>query len=173
MQFIQCNYASHAIAILDIFNEAIVNTTAIYDYAPRTIDNMRAWFNTKAAGNYPVIGAIDVSGELLGFATYGIFRDRPAYKYAIEHSVYVHIDHRGQGIGRSLMQQLITAAQQQEYHTLIGGIDMHNAASIALHEKLGFTHAGTIKQAGFKFGQWLDLGFYQLVLATPERPIDG
>jgi L-amino acid N-acyltransferase len=173
MQFIQCNYAAHAIAILDIFNEAIVNTTAIYDYAPRTIDHMLTWFNAKAASNYPVIGAIDEQGELRGFATYGIFRDRPAYKYAIEHSVYVQIDHRGQGIGRSLMQQLITIAQQQEYHTLIGGIDMHNAASIALHEKLGFTHAGTIKQSGFKFGQWLDLGFYQLVLATPEHPIDG
>jgi L-amino acid N-acyltransferase len=71
------------------------------------------------------------------------------------------------------MQQLITVAQQQNYHTLIGGIDMSNASSIALHEKLGFTHAGTIKQAGFKFGQWLDLGFYQLVLETPTRPIDG
>ncbi len=173
MQFIECNYTSHAIAILDIFNEAIVNSTAIYDYAPRTIDHMRTWFNAKAAGNYPVIGAIDDQDQLRGFATYGIFRDRPAYKYAIEHSVYVQIDHRGQGVGRSLMQQLITAAQQQEYHTLIGGIDMNNAASIALHEKLGFTHAGTIKQSGFKFGQWLDLGFYQLVLETPERPIDG
>ncbi len=173
MQFIQCNYASHAIAILDIFNEAIANSTAIYDYEPRTIEQIQAWFEIKAAGNYPVIGAIDDQGKLLGFATYGVFRDRPAYKYTIEHSVYVQIEHRGQGIGRSLMQQLITAAQQQEYHTLIGGIDMHNAASIALHEELGFTHAGTIKQSGFKFGQWLDLGFYQLVLETPERPIDG
>jgi L-amino acid N-acyltransferase len=142
MQFIQCNYASHTIAILDIFNEAIVNTTAIYDYEPRTIDHMRTWFDTKAASNYPVIGAIDVSGELLGFATYGVFRDRPAYKYAIEHSVYVHINHRGQGIGRSLMQQLITAAQQQQYHTLIGGIDMSNTASIALHETLEHPIAG-------------------------------
>ncbi len=173
MQFVECNYTSHAIAILDIFNEAIVNSTAIYDYKPRTMSHMLTWFNTKSAGNYPVIGAIDDQGKLLGFSTYGVFRDRPAYKYTIEHSVYVQIDHRGQGIGRSLMQQLITAAQQQEYHTLIGGIDMHNAASIALHEKLGFTYAGTIKQAGFKFGQWLDLGFYQLVLETPECPIDG
>jgi L-amino acid N-acyltransferase len=173
MQLIQCTAASHAIAIRDIFNEAIANSTAIYDYEPRTVDNIHSWFNTKAANNYPVIGAIGSAGELRGFATYGVFRDRPAYKYTIEHSVYVHIDHRGQGIGRSLMQQLITTAQQQNYHTLIGGIDMSNASSIALHEKLGFTHAGTIKQAGFKFGQWLDLGFYQLVLETPTRPIDG
>jgi L-amino acid N-acyltransferase len=173
MQFIQCNCESHGIAILDIFNEAIVNSTAIYEYEPRTIDNMCTWFNIKTANNYPVIGAIDIAGKLLGFATYGIFRDRPAYKYTVEHSVYVHVDHRGQGVGRSLMQQLITAAQQQAYHTLIGGIDMHNAASIAFHTQLGFTHAGTIKQAGFKFGQWLDLGFYQLVLETPEQPIEG
>jgi L-amino acid N-acyltransferase len=173
MQLIQCADASYAIAIRDIFNEAITNSTAIYDYEPRTIDNMMTWFQAKAAGDFPVIGAIDSAGELLGFATYGVFRDRPAYKYTIEHSVYVHIDYRGQGIGRSLMQQLITVAQQQQYHTLIGGIDMSNASSIALHEKLGFTHAGTIKQAGFKFGQWLDLGFYQLVLETPTCPIDG
>ncbi len=173
MQFIQSTYESHAIAIRDIFNEAIVNTTAIYDYEPRTIAQMQTWFDAKAAGNYPVIGAIDVSDELLGFATYGVFRDRPAYKYAIEHSVYVHSQHRGQGVGQALMQQLITAAKAQDYHTLIGGIDMQNTASIIFHEKLGFTHAGTIQQAGFKFGQWLDLGFYQLLLETPERPIDG
>jgi L-amino acid N-acyltransferase len=173
MQFITCNDASHAIAILDIFNDAIANSTALYDYQPRSIDSMTTWFATKAAGNFPVIGAIDATGELLGFASYGTFRAWPAYKYTIEHSVYVHKNYRGQGIGRSLLQQLIIAAQQQEYHTMIGGIDMSNTASIALHEKLGFTHAGTIKQAGFKFGRWLDLGFYQLILATPTHPIDG
>ncbi len=173
MQFVLCNYASHAIAILDIFNDAIANSTALYDYQPRPISSMTTWFATKAAGNFPVIGAIAPTGELLGFASYGTFRDRPAYKYSIEHSVYVHKHHRGQGIGRSLMQQLIATAQQQEYHVMIGGIDLGNAASIALHEKLGFTHAGTIQQAGFKFGRWLDLGFYQLVLETPIHPIDG
>jgi L-amino acid N-acyltransferase len=71
------------------------------------------------------------------------------------------------------MRQLIEAAREQQYHVMIGGIDISNAASIALHEKLGFTHAGTIRQAGFKFGKWLDLGFYQLILDTPQHPVDG
>ena len=173
MQFIACTYESHANAILEIFNEAIVNSTALYDYKPRTQESMIAWFKAKEAGRFPVIGITASDNQLLGFASYGTFRAWPAYKYSVEHSVYVHKNHRGKGIGLALMQQLITVAKDQQYHTMIGGIDIANTSSIALHERLGFTHAGTIKQAGFKFGRWLDLGFYQLLLETPIRPIDG
>jgi phosphinothricin acetyltransferase len=120
-----------------------------------------------------VIGAVDDAGVLLGFASYGVFRARPAYKYTVEHSVYVHVDQRGKGVGRALLQKVIEAAKAQSYHIMIGGIDADNAASIALHEQLGFVHAGTIAQAGFKFGRWLDLAFYQLTLPTPARPVDG
>ena len=119
------------------------------------------------------IGAVDAAGTLLGFATYGVFRARPAYKYSVEHSVYVHKDCRGQGAGRALLQRIIEAAREQNYHVLVGGIDAENAASIALHRELGFTHAGTITQSGFKFGRWLDLAFYQLTLETPVNPVDG
>ena len=173
MQFIACTYESHANAILGIFNEAIVNSTALYDYKPRTQESMIAWFKAKEAGRFPVIGITASDNQLLGFASYGTFRAWPAYKYSVEHSVYVHKNHRGKGIGLALMQQLITVAKDQQYHTMIGGIDIANTSSIALHERLGFTHAGTIKQAGFKFGRWLDLGFYQLLLETPIHPIDG
>jgi L-amino acid N-acyltransferase len=173
MRFINCTYESHAGAILDIFNEAIVNSTALYDYQPRQPESMLGWFETKENGKFPVIGAIDRFDRLLGFASYGTFRNWPAYKYSIEHSVYIHQDHRRKGIGLALMQQLILAATEQQYHTMIGGIDMTNSSSIALHQKLGFTHAGTIQHAGFKFGHWLDLGFYQLLLKTPIEPIDG
>ena len=172
MQVVACNYDSHANAILDIFNEAIVNSTAIYDYKPRALDSMAGWFSVKDAGSFPVIGAIE-NDQLLGFASYGTFRAWSAYKYSVEHSVYVHADHRGKGVGLALMHELIAAARQQEYHTMIGGIDLTNTGSITLHEKLGFVHAGTIKQAAFKFGRWLDLGFYQLILDTPENPVDG
>ena len=172
MQFIACTYESHANAILEIFNEAIVNSTALYDYKPRTQESMIAWFKAKEAGRFPVIGITASDNQLLGFASYGTFRAWPAYKYSVEHSVYVHKDHRGKGIGLALMQQLITVAKDQQYHTMIGGIDIANTSSITLHERLGFTHAGTIKQAGFKFGRWLDLGFYQLLLETPAYPID-
>jgi L-amino acid N-acyltransferase len=172
MEFVACSYEAHGGAILAIFNEAIANSTAIYDYEPRSIESMEDWFRAKQLRDFPVIGAIE-SGELVGFASYGTFRAWPAYKYTIEHSVYVHRDHRGKGIGSALMGQLITAAQQQQYRTLVGGIDAANVGSIALHEKLGFTHSGTIRDAGFKFGQWLDLSFYQLILETPDRPVDG
>ena len=159
--------------MLGIFNDAIVNSTALYDYKPRPPESMVGWFKAKEAGRYPVIGAVDEGGQLLAFASYGPFRAWPAYKYSVEHSVYVQKAHRGKGIGQALMRQLITAAKEQQYHCMVGGIDIANAGSIAMHEKLGFTHAGTIRHAGFKFGRWLDLGFWQLLLETPTTPHDG
>ena len=173
VQFVACTCESHTDAILDIFNEAILNSTALYDYQPRTPDSMAAWFRVKEAGAFPVIGAVAQDGQLLGFASYGSFRAWPAYKYSVEHSVYVRKDHRGKGIGPALIRRLVAAATEQQYHVMIGAIDIANKSSIALHEKMGFVHAGTIRQAGFKFGQWLDLGFYQLLLETPHRPVDG
>jgi phosphinothricin acetyltransferase len=107
------------------------------------------------------------------FASYGTFRAFPAYKYTVEHAIYVHKDHRRKGLARLLLQRLVEIAKEQEYHVMIGGIDMGNSASIALHEAMGFQHAGSIRQAGFKFGRWLDLGFWQLVLETPRMPRDG
>ena len=173
MTFITCTYTSHAQEVLDILNQAIVSSTALYDYKPRTVETMVGWFKQKNIGGFPVIGATNDAGQLMGFATYGTFRAWPAYKYSVEHSVYIHIDHRGKGLGRLLMQQLIISARRQQYHTMIGGIDISNIASISLHEKLGFTHAGTIKQAAYKFDRWLDLGFYQLLLDSPKHPVDG
>ncbi len=134
---------------------------------------MRAWFDIKGRGNFPVLGAVDATGTLLGFASYGTFRPQPAYKYAIEHSIYVQSEQRGRGIGRELLTQLIATATAQQYHVMIGGIDRENVASIALHEKLGFEPAGLIRQAGFKFGRWLDLAFYQRLLDGPAHPSDG
>jgi phosphinothricin acetyltransferase len=87
--------------------------------------------------------------------------------------VYVHPDHQGQGYGSQILAALIEAATAQQYHLLIGGIDAENSGSIALHQKYGFVHSGTISQAGFKFGRWLDLAFYQLTLPTPHTPVDG
>jgi len=173
MELIDCDLENHGVAILDILNEAIVTSTALYDYEPRSRKSMEGWFQSKQAGGYPVIGAVDETGTLLGFASYGTFRAWPAYKYSVEHSVYVRKDQRGKGVGVMLLRHLIQVATRQQYHTLVGGIDIANTASIALHLKLGFVHAGTLKQAGFKFGGWLDLGFYQLLLDTPSHPIDG
>lgn len=173
MNYITCTYESHAHEILDILNDAIINSTALYDYEPRKIESMVNWFQQKEIGSFPIIGAVNDAGQLMGFATYGTFRAWPAYKYSVEHSVYIHKDHRGKGLGRLLMEKLITAANQQQYHVMIGGIDISNVGSVILHEKLGFTHAGTIKEVAFKFDRWLDLGMYQLLLNTPDNPVNG
>jgi L-amino acid N-acyltransferase len=173
LTIIDCMPDTHAEQVRAIFNEAILNTTALYDYRPRSPETVLKWFGAKAGRGDPVLGALDAQGVLLGFATYGPFRERPAYKYSVEHSVYVHCDHRRQGVAEALLRELIRRAQAQELHLMVGGIDAQNAASICLHEKLGFRHAGTITEAGFKFGRWLDLAFYQRVLATPQRPVDG
>ena len=148
MHLIDCDRTRGA-EILAILNEAIVNSTSVYEYRPRTMAMMDAWFDVKGRGNYPVIGAIDDEGRLLGFATYGMFRER------------------------TLLRALIERARAQDYHVLVGGIDADNAVSIELHKEFGFTFCGEIREAGFKFGRWLHLVFYQLILDTPVRPVDG
>ena len=173
LSVVPCTLERHGAAILDILNEAIASSTALYDYKPRAPESMVAWFEAKTRGGYPVIGLVDASGALLAFGSYGAFRAWPAYKYTVEHSVYVHQDRRGRGLGRIVMQELIGAARVRDVHCMVGGIDASNAGSIALHERLGFRHAGTLPQVGFKFGRWLDLAFYQLLLDTPAEPVDG
>lgn len=170
-KLVDCTFERHADAILAIFNDAILTSTALYDYHPRTLDSMVAWFAAKQKGQLPVVGIENASGVLQAFGSYGSFRAWPAYKYTVEHSVYVHRDHRGQGLGRLVVETLIDRARQQDLHVMMGGIDAANAASIALHEQLGFKHVGTLPQVGFKFDRWLDLAFYQLLLDTPTHPV--
>jgi len=134
---------------------------------------MVEWFANKRRNDLPVIGYEDEQGTLLGFASYGPFRDRPANKYSVEHSVYVHHDCRGMGLGKRLLSELIELASQRDVHVMVGGIDLANEASIALHERLGFEPAGVIREAAYKFGRWLDLAFYQKILATPLQPTEG
>jgi L-amino acid N-acyltransferase YncA len=173
MKLVAGDAARHSDAILSIFNEAIANTTALYDYRQRTAADMSIWFADKAANRYPVIVAENDAGELMGFATFGPWRVRPAYKYTVEHSVYVDTRFRGRKVGRMLLEAIVAAAERAQYHVLVGGIDTANAVSIKLHENLGFTHCGTVQQSGFKFGRWLDVAFYQRILATPAAPVDG
>ncbi|HVX12024.1 MAG TPA: GNAT family N-acetyltransferase [Pirellulales bacterium] len=172
MKIIDCD-TSYGEPILAILNDAIMNSTALYDYQPRTSETMRAWFEVKQRGNFPVIGAVSDEGELMGFASYGGFRPWPAYKYTVEHSLYVAEAWRRRGVGSVLLRSIIDRAVSQNYHVLIGGVDASNAASIALHERFGFERVATLRQVGFKFGRWLDLCFYERTLPTPATPVDG
>ena len=173
LRLVDCTYERHADAILAIFNDAILTSTALYVYEPRNLAFMESWFLNKRNDGFPIVGLEAENGELMGFASYGAFRAWPAYKYSVEHSVYIAKPHRGKGIGETLMRALIERARQAQVHIMVGGIDAANSGSIAMHQKLGFRHAGTINEAGFKFGRWLDLAFYQLTLNTPLTPVDG
>jgi len=159
-------------AILAIYNHAIETTTAVFTYTPHTIDMRREWFADKRAKGYPVLVA-EADGVVAGFATYGPFRAWPAYRYSIEHSVYVAEAARRRGIARQLMVELLARARAQEFHVVIGGIVSENTPSLALHQALGFEAVAHFKQVGYKFGRWLDLTFVQVVLDTPREPSEG
>ena len=170
---IQCTHERHAKAILAILNEAIVSSTALYDYQPRSLESMDSWFRTKQVGKFPVLGIEGEDGKLLGFGTYGAFRALPAYKYTAEHSVYVHKAHRGQGLGLALMRAILSKAKDDGLHSMIAVIDSSNSQSIAMHQKLGFQLAGSLPQVGFKFGRWRDVVIYQRLFETPAHPEEG
>jgi len=157
--------------ILTIYNDAILHTTAVYTYTPFDAAYGQAWYKNKVAGNWPLL-VDEEDGKIAGFATFGTFRDWPAYKYTIEHSIYVHPAYRKKGIASTLMQKLIELANARGYATLVAGIDADNDASIALHEKLGFKKVGEIRKAGYKFKHWLNLAFYQLDLKGPNNPTE-
>lgn len=166
-------HEGHLAAIRAIYNDAILTTTALWEYAPRSEATVAAWWEAKRSGGLPVLGLEDGRGELVGFATWGPFRPFPAYKYSVEHSVYLAAPARGRGLGRRLLEALVQEAELREIRLMVGGICASNAASVALHRSLGFEHAGTIRDAGFKFGRWLDLEFWQKRLAGPAAPVDG
>ena len=149
--------------ILEIMNEAIENTTAIYDYYPRNNEFVRNWFIKKQADNFPVL-VYELDNHAVGYGTYGTFRAWTAYKFSVEHSIYVQKGFQGKGIGKLLLASLINAAKEGGYHTMIAGIDSSNEKSCAFHREFGFVEAGRITEVGYKFERWLDLVFMQLIL---------
>lgn len=149
--------------ILDIYNDAILNTTAVYDYEPHTLEMRRQWFETKQQQGFSVFVA-EENNEVLGFSSFGPFRAWAGYKYSVENSIYIKDGQRGKGIGKLLMQPLIDAAKELKLHTIIAGIDADNKLSIDFHKQFGFVEAGHLKQIGWKFDRWLDLVFMQLIL---------
>lgn len=155
--------------ILEIYNDAILNTTAIYNYKPYTIKDIQQWFADKKNNNFPVFVSI-TDNRVSGFVTYGPFRVRPAYKYSIEHSVYVHPEFRKRGLAKTLLTKIIAVARENNYHAIVAGIDADNKISVDLHKQFGFVEVGHIKEVGFKFNRWLDLTFMELVLETPKKP---
>jgi len=157
-------------AIRDIYNDAVLNTTAIWNEQPVDLGNRQAWFSARQAQGYPILVALDASDTLVGYASFGDWRPFEGFRHTVEHSVYIRDGQRGQGIGPQLMSALIERATGCDKHVMVAAIESGNAASIRLHQRLGFTINGQMPQVGTKFGRWLDLTFMQLILDPGAQP---
>lgn len=156
-------------AMLEIYNDIIANTTAVWHYEPHTLAMRTEWFEQRKQQGFPVFVAME-NDVTLGFSSIGPFRPWPGYSKTVENSVYVASNARGRGVGKLLMQPLIDAAKELKLHAIVAGIDAENETSIALHQKFGFIEVAHFKEVGWKFGRWLDLKFLELVLAPPNLP---
>ncbi|NER62343.1 N-acetyltransferase [Pseudomonas sp. MAFF212428] len=157
-------------AIRDIYNDAVLNTLAIWNEQTVDLGNRQAWLAARQGQQYPVLVAVNDAGEVLGYASFGDWRPFEGFRHTVEHSVYIRSDQRGQGLGPLLMAALIERARGCGKHVMVAAIESGNAASIRLHERLGFTLNGQMPQVGVKFGRWLDLTFMQLMLAPGAEP---
>ncbi len=155
-------------ALRNIFNDAVLNTTAIWMDNVVDLANRQAWFAARAQQGYPILVAENADGEVVGYASFGDWRPFDGFCHTVEHSVYIRVDQRGKGLGPQLLTALIERAKACDKHVMVAAIESGNAASIGLHQRLGFTITGQMPQVGCKFGRWLDLTFMQLIL-TPER----
>ena len=157
-------------AILAIYNDAVVHTTAIWNDAEVDLANREAWLAARQRQGYPVLAAQE-DGAVVGYGSFGDFRAFDGYRFSVEHSVYVAEGARRRGVASALIEALIEKARELGKHVIVGGIAADNHASIALHLKLGFVETGRMPEVGFKFGRWLDLVFMQKQIAgrgTPE-----
>jgi phosphinothricin acetyltransferase len=150
-------------AMLEIYNEIILNTLAVWHEQAHTLAMRKEWFALKKEQGFPVLVA-ESKGVVLGFATIATFRPWSGFRFTVENSVYVRPENRGQGVAKLLLPALIDAAKQLNIHAIVAGIEATNDISIALHEKFGFIEVAHFKEVGFKFGRWMDLKFMQLTL---------
>ena len=150
--------------ILDIYNEAVLNTTASYDYEPHTLEHRKQWFEERQRDNYPVLVAVEQDGSVVGWSALNPFHARIGYRFTSENSVYVAANRRGQGIGRALLGPLLEAGRARGLHAILAVINADNEASLRLHAEFGFEKVGHFKQIGFKFGRWLDVVYMEKLL---------
>jgi len=150
-------------AILAIYNDAVMKTTAIWNEAPSDLASRRAWFAERRGAGFPVLVA-ESEGTVLGYGSFGEFRPFEGYRHTVEHSVYVLDEAQGKGLGRMLLAALIEEARGMGKRVMVGAIDASNYGSLALHEHMGFEETGRMPGVGEKFGRRLDLVLVQLTL---------
>jgi L-amino acid N-acyltransferase len=150
--------------ILAIYNDAVLKTTASYDYEPRTLGHRQTWFDDRTSAGLPIFVAEEADGRIVGWSALNRFHDRPGYRFTVENSVYVAEDRRGQGIGALLLAPLIEAAGRLGLRAIIACIDAENLASIRLHARFGFEQVGHFRKVGYKFDRWLDVIYMERLL---------
>lgn len=148
--------------ILAIYNEAVRTTTATFDLVEQTLEERFKWFSNYG-DKYPLIVA-DYDKKIIGYCSLSPFNKKAAYEKTVELSIYLSRDHHGAGVGSLLMEEIITQSKKYGFHTIIGGITTGNERSVRLHEKFGFNHVGHLREVGFKFGEWQNVDYYQLLL---------
>jgi phosphinothricin acetyltransferase len=157
--------------ILAIYNEAVLTTTATYDYEPRTLEHREHWFDDHARGAFPVFVAVEShpgGGEtVVGWSALNRYHDRMGYRFTTENSVYVLASHRGRGIGSLLLAPLIPAARARGLRAIIAVSDAGNEDSIRLHARFGFERVGLFRGVGYKFDRWLDVAYMELQIEDP------
>ncbi len=158
--------------ILEIYNEVVGNSTAIYEESPRSLEQQTEWYENKCSSGFPIFVG-DVSGKVAAYASYGPFRQWFCYRYTVEVGLHVSKEFRGRGIGKEMLAHIIADAKEREFHSMISGIDKENIASIRLHEKFDFIKVAELPQVGFKFNRWLDLIFMQLKLNEIGRGLNA
>ena len=151
-------------AALAIYNDAVADSTATYDYEPRAPEEQYALYDQKMADGLGFFVACTLDGTVAGFSTYGLYRTRPGWRFASEHSVYVAAPWRGMGVGLGLLPPIMWHARRKGFHTMIGVVDAANQASLRMHRRAGFTDVGTVREGGYKFDRWLDVAFLQAML---------
>ncbi len=150
--------------ILEIYNEAVLNSTATFDTEPRTMEEQREW---SQQFQYPyVLLVAEMAGAVLAWGCLHPFGSKPGYRFTTENSVYVRADRRGSGLGKRLLRALVQAAEANSFRTVIARIAGDNPVSIRLHESLGFRLVGVEREVGYKFERWLDVVVMQKTFPT-------
>jgi L-amino acid N-acyltransferase len=152
-------------SLVDIYNYAVLETTATFDLEAQTVAERQAWFAGHSPDVHPLIVA-EEDGTVLGYSGLLPYRTKPAYRHTVELSIYVHPEAQGRGIGKQLMRSIIVRAQEIGHHVIIAGITGGNESSFRLHEQFGFREVGILREVGYKFGKWHDVHFYQLTLPS-------
>jgi phosphinothricin acetyltransferase len=150
-------------AIVAIYNQAVMNTTATADVQPQTLEARRAWFDERTAQGMPIFVAV-FRGEVVGWGALGRYHTRFGYRFTVENSVYVADDHKGHGVGQALLRELVAAAKRGGYHSIVAVLAGGNEASERLHARFGFVEMGRLRELIYKFDQWIDVVYFQLTL---------